>query len=135
MKGALELITNLQKRFVLHIVANGVSRTQDKHLRDSGLYPYFNEVFVSEDTGFQKPMKEFFEYVFTRIPAFPREKGLIIGDSLRADIRGGQRAGLDSCWFNPTETGNDTDTVPTYEIQKLDELYQILNADKRIGSC
>ena len=28
---------------------------------------------------------------------------LIVGDSLSADIQGGQLAGIDTCWFNPQE--------------------------------
>lgn len=128
--GALELITRLQPIFDLYIVTNGVSRTQDRRLRDSGLYPFFKNIFVSEDTGFQKPMKEYFDYVFARIPNFSVETGLIIGDSLSSDIRGGQQAGLDTCWFNPEMKPNNTEIVPTYEIHKLDDLYQILNLTK-----
>ncbi|WP_141433939.1 YjjG family noncanonical pyrimidine nucleotidase [Bacillus sp. 03113] len=127
--GALELITDLQNQYDLYIVTNGVSKTQDKRLRNSGLYPLFKDIFVSEDTGFQKPMKEYFDYVFARIPYFSVEKGLIIGDSLNADIKGGQRAGLDTCWFNPKMKPNDTGIISTYQIKKLKELNRILNVE------
>lgn len=126
VNGAYELITDLQHQYDLYIVTNGVSKTQDKRLRDSGLYPLFKGIFVSEDTGFQKPMKEFFDYVFARIPNFSVEQALIIGDSLSADIKGGQLAGLDTCWFNPEMKPNETKMIPTYQIQKLEELYRIL---------
>ena len=46
-------------------------------------------------------MKEYFDYVFERIPNFAPEEGLIIGDSLSADIKDGYVAGIDTCWFNP----------------------------------
>lgn len=128
--GAFQLITDLQHNYDLYIVTNGVSKTQDKRLRDSGLYPLFKDIFVSEDTGFQKPMKEYFDYVFARIPNFSVKKGLIIGDSFSADIKGGQLAGLDTCWFNPEMKPNNTQIVPTYQIQKLDELYRILNVER-----
>ncbi|SFM36324.1 2-haloacid dehalogenase [Paenibacillus sp. 1_12] len=127
LHGAFELITDLQHQFDLYIVTNGVSKTQDRRLRDSGLHPLFKDIFVSEDTGFQKPMKEYFDYVFARIPNFTVEKGLIIGDSLSADIKGGQLAGLDTCWYNSDMKPNNTGIVPTYEIHHLDELYRILN--------
>ncbi|ASB91305.1 YjjG family noncanonical pyrimidine nucleotidase [Bacillus sonorensis] len=135
--GALELITRLQRRYDLYIVTNGVSKTQYKRLRDSGLYPLFKGIFVSEDTGYQKPMKEYFDYVFARIPHFSKEAGLIIGDSLTADIKGGGIAGLDTCWLNPGMKPNDTGIVPTYQIQKLDELYHILHVEKEsaAGRC
>lgn len=130
LDGAYELITKLQDKFDLYIVTNGVSTTQDKRLRSSGLHPFFKGIFVSEDTGYQKPMKEFFDYVFARIPNFSVEQGLIIGDSLSADIKGGNLVGLDTCWVNPDKKLNSPDIVPTYQIQKLDELYRILNIKK-----
>lgn len=125
--GAFELITTLHKHYDLYIVSNGVSKTQHARLRNSGLHALFKGIFVSEDTGYQKPMKEFFDYVFERIPNFSVEQGLIIGDSLSADIRGGHLSGLDTCWFNPQIKPNTTGISPTYEIQKLDELHGILN--------
>lgn len=125
--GAFDVITNLQNQYELYIVTNGVSKTQYRRLRDSGLYPLFKGIFVSEDTGYQKPMKEYFDYVFKRIPHFSVEQALIIGDSLNADIKGGQLAGIDTCWFNPNRKANDTEIIPTYEIHKLNDLYQILS--------
>ncbi|WML55604.1 YjjG family noncanonical pyrimidine nucleotidase [Neobacillus sp. PS3-12] len=127
VNGALELMNELQKKYDLYIVTNGVSKTQDRRLRDSGLHPFFKDVFVSEDTGYQKPMKEYFDYVFARIPNFSLEHGLIIGDSLSSDIKGGMLAGLDTCWFNPKVKPNNTEIQPTYQIQTLEELFQILN--------
>ena len=127
VNGALELMKELKKKYDLYIVTNGVSKTQDRRLRDSGLHPFFKNVFVSEDTGYQKPMKEYFDYVFARIPNFSLEHGLIIGDSLSSDIKGGMLAGLDTCWFNPKVKPNNTEIQPTYQIQTLEELFQILN--------
>ncbi|MET3698424.1 2-haloacid dehalogenase [Bacillus oleivorans] len=124
--GALELISKLQDHYDLFVVTNGVSQTQYKRLKNSGLHPLFKDNFVSEDTGYQKPMKQFFDYVFARIPDFSAEQGLIIGDSLSSDIKGGYLAGLDTCWFNPMRKPNHTDMIPTYEIKELPELYQIL---------
>ncbi|MED1921862.1 MULTISPECIES: YjjG family noncanonical pyrimidine nucleotidase [Bacillus] len=132
--GAYELIERLSPLFDLYIVTNGVSRSQYKRLGDSGLYPFFKDVFVSEDTGFQKPMKEYFDYVFARIPGFSAEGGLIIGDSLSADIKGGQMAGMDTCWFNPGEKANESGIIPTYEIHSLDELYDVLNVERKAAA-
>ncbi|MEH7013628.1 YjjG family noncanonical pyrimidine nucleotidase [Neobacillus niacini] len=126
VNGAFELISELHHDYNLYVVSNGVSKTQDKRLRDSGLFPLFKDIFVSEDTGYQKPMKEFFDFVFSRIPNFRVEQALIIGDSLSADIKGGELAGMDTCWFNPNLKRNLTNTNPTYQIHKLEELKQIL---------
>lgn len=126
MNGAFELISELHNDYDLYVVTNGVSKTQDKRLRDSGLFPLFKDIFVSEDTGYQKPMKEFFDYVFSRIPNFRVDEALIIGDSLSADIKGGELAGLDTCWFNPNMKQNHTNINPSYQIHNLEEIIQIV---------
>ena len=126
IQGAFEFISQIQSEYDLYIVTNGISKTQDKRLRNAGLHTLFQDVFVSEDTGFQKPMKEYFDYVFEQIPNFAPEEGLIIGDSLSADIKGGYVAGIDTCWFNPEKKSNNSEIMPTYEVQNFEELYAIL---------
>lgn len=135
MDGAFELIVGLQAHYGLYLVTNGVSRIQDKRLRGSGLHPLFKGIFVSEDTGYQKPMRQYFDHVFARIPGFTAPETLIIGDSLNADIRGGHGAGLDTCWFNPGAKPNDSGVTPTYEIRRLDELHQILRSARPRGGA
>jgi len=129
--GAMELIHELQADFNLYIVTNGISKTQDKRLKLSGLYSSFKAIFVSEDTGYQKPMKEFFDFVFERIPNINLNETLIIGDSLSADIKGGILAGIDTCWVNLKGIENTTEWKPTYEIKSLDELFHILKVSRK----
>ncbi|PER35268.1 noncanonical pyrimidine nucleotidase, YjjG family [Bacillus cereus] len=126
MQGAFEFINQIQSEYDLYVVTNGISKTQDKRLRNAGLHSLFKDIFVSEDTGFQKPMKEYFDYVFERIPNFSFEEGLIIGDSLSADIKGGYVAGINTCWFNPEKKPNNSEIVPTYEVHSFEELYALL---------
>ena len=123
--GAFQLIEKLAPHYELYITSNGLADTQMKRLQVTGLAPYFKQVFVSENTGYQKPMKPFFDYVFDRIPNFDTNKAMIIGDSYSADIIGGARASIDTCWFNPSGIAPKTVT-PTYEIQQLNQLLPIL---------
>lgn len=129
VEGALELIHTLEPEYELYITSNGLAETQMKRLQMTGLGPYFKQVFVSENTGYQKPMKPFFDYVFERIPNFDPNKAMIIGDSYSADIIGGANAGIDTCWLNPFNAVPST-IRPTYEIQKLDQLLPIINSHK-----
>ncbi|MDE1548618.1 YjjG family noncanonical pyrimidine nucleotidase [Jeotgalibaca caeni] len=126
MEGSLELLESLKQTHDLYAVTNGVSKTQQRRMADSGLRPYFKKVFVSEDTGYQKPMPEYFDYVFARIASFQKEETLIIGDSLTSDITGGVLAGIDSCWFNPLKKPNPLSIQPTYEIEQLADLPALL---------
>lgn len=41
----------------LYILTNGLSGPQRRRLAGSGLTPYLSDIFVSEETGFQKPRK------------------------------------------------------------------------------
>ena len=51
---------------------------------------------------------------------------LVIGDSLSSDIAGGQAAGLDTCWFNPKHLPLTLKQQPTWQIDALDQLLEIL---------
>lgn len=132
MDGAAELIAELYEAHNLYIVTNGFAQTQDQRLRDSGLYPFFKDIFTSEAIGFQKPAIQFFNHAFSRIGDFDAAQTLIIGDSLTADIKGGQLAGIDTCWINHNKTQNTTSIIPTYEIQKLDELREIVKGQQTL---
>ncbi|AKS71696.1 hypothetical protein RN70_08475 [Staphylococcus schleiferi] len=51
---------------------------------------------------------------------------LIVGDSLTSDIQGGINAGIDTCWYNHRQLHNKTAIKPTYTIQHIQDLIQIL---------
>lgn len=131
--GALGLCRELSREHRLYAVTNGVADTQYRRLSKSGLSPFFTDIFVSEEAGSQKPQKEFFDYCFQRIRnAFPegggpsREEMLLIGDSLTSDMRGGENAGIDTCWYNPGGAGNDAGIPVTAEISSYEELKRFL---------
>lgn len=126
VEGAYELIAQLSKNYDLYVVSNGKTMTQNKRLADANLAKYFKGIFISEQTGHQKPMPAFFEYVFARIEGLDKGKTLIIGDSLTSDIKGGLLAGIDTCWFNIRHTKNTSGILPHYEIQALQELHTLL---------
>lgn len=126
IEGSMELLASLQQTHDVYAVTNGVSKTQHKRLSDSGMNVYFKAIFVSEETGYQKPMPEYFDYVFRHISDLVLEETLIIGDSLTSDITGGALAGIDTCWFNPHNKPNPLDLKPTHEIESLKQLPALL---------
>lgn len=123
---AMEVVQTLKKAHKLYIVTNGVASTQENRLRDSGLAPWFDDIFISEQVGSQKPQKEFFDHCFARISGFDPAQALIIGDSLSSDIKGGNNAGIDTCWFNPEGAENHSDARVDAEIRNLRDLYALL---------
>lgn len=126
IEGAQEILKDLHKLYNIYIITNGVSKTQLKRIKDANLEEIFTDIFVSEDIGFQKPAKEYFEAVIKKIPDFNLRKTLIIGDSLTADIAGGIQNNIDTCWINLNKVENLTDIKPTFEIYKLSDLYELL---------
>lgn len=110
----------------LYVVSNGVLSIQNSRMKGSGLEKYFQKRFISEEIGYPKPHKEFFDCVFAQIENFCKSQTLIVGDSLSSDIRGGVNVGLDTCYFNPNHAENNTELVPTFEISDLRQLFEIV---------
>ena len=124
--GAEALLEALHGQYRLFICSNGVGSVQDGRIASAGIAPYFEDIFISERIGGNKPERAFFEACFARIPAFDRERTLILGDSLTSDIRGGVNAGIRSCWFNPQGRENHGPVFPDYEIRGLEEFPALL---------
>jgi 2-haloacid dehalogenase len=110
----------------LYLVTNGVLTIQNSRLKGSGIGKYFVARFISEEVGCPKPQVEFFYHCFERIENFDKCKTLIVGDSLTSDIQGGINAGIDSCWYNPKHEQNTRGIIPTYEIDDLEKLFEIV---------
>lgn len=126
VNSAKEILLSQKGKYTLVAVTNGTKVAQDKKLRLSGLDKIFDWIFISEDVGFEKPNKEYFDYVFETLGITDKTEVLIIGDSLTSDIKGGYIAGIDTCWFNPSHNQNTINVHVTYEIDSLDKLKEIL---------
>ena len=127
--GAMELLDSLIDRgYELYAATNGITTIQTGRLSQSGLAPYFNQVFISEQLQTQKPDALFYEKIGQEIAGFDKEKALMIGDSLTADIQGGNNAGIDTIWYNPHHLENHTQAQPTYEVHSYQDLLDCLDA-------
>lgn len=114
--------------YVQCAVTNGTKVAQTRKLSRSGMDKVLDYVFISEDVGFEKPDEKFFQSVFQQIGQYKGEEVLIVGDSLNADMRGGSRAGIRTCWHNPFGQLNDAGVQLDYEIQRLGQVLEIVNA-------
>jgi|LSQX01.1.fsa_nt_gb 2-haloacid dehalogenase len=122
--GAKQVCEKLCKYAKLYIATNGTEKVQLSRLNNSGLEQYFENVFISERIGYAKPMREYFEYIFSSIEGFSKDLALMVGDSLQSDIAGAKVAGIDTCWFDRDNTGADGEA--TYRITKLEALLDIV---------
>lgn len=63
------------------------------------------------------------------MPGFCKEKAVIVGDSLSSDMKGGNNAGIATCWYNPSGLQNHLEVKVDYEIKNLNEIWEILEKD------
>lgn len=124
--GAEAVLQELGSRYPLYVVSNGNTQVQYGRLGISGFQKYFRQIFLSEEIGYTKPDKRFFEECLRRLPDVKREEILLIGDSLSSDMAGGRNAGIDTCWYNPAKIPEDASIPVTYEIRDLRELCALL---------
>ena len=125
--GVEELLRKLiSQGYELYAATNGITYIQTGRLEQSGIAPYFKEIFISEQLHTQKPDAEFYEKIGARIPNFDKNQTLMIGDSLSADIQGGNNAGIDTIWYNPHHLENKTQAQPTYEVHSYKDLLNCL---------
>ena len=123
---SLALVTSLRGRVRQCAVTNGTLAAQTKKLARSGLGELFDAVFISDEIGYEKPDVRFFDAVFASLGPCDRRRVMIVGDSLTGDMRGGNNAGILTCWYNPEGKPNDRVAAVTYEIRDLWEIPALL---------
>ena len=130
LPGAEEAVDALSKKYRLFLASNGTAVVQKGRMTSANLYRFFEKVFVSQEIGHNKPSKAYFDACFAQIPGFDRSKAMIVGDSLTSDIRGGNNAGIKTCWVNPNHAPRNPEIHVDYEIEALHQLENLLEQMK-----
>ena len=120
------VLKKLQQSYKLALVSNGAPDLQREKFQGSRLGPYFDIVVISGEVGIGKPDPRIFEIVLGRL-GVSAEMAVMVGNSLKSDIAGGQQVGLKAVWLNRDNKDNDNSVKPDYEINNLNELLQILD--------
>ena len=130
LPGAEEAVKRLSQKYRLFLASNGTASVQKGRMTSANLYRFFEKVFVSEEIGYNKPEKAYFDGCFAQILDFDPEKAMIVGDSLTSDIRGGLNAGIATCWVNRHGAPRDPGIPADYEIASLSQLEALLETLK-----
>ena len=130
MEGAVELCDQLSRIGEIGIITNGIQYVQNKRIENSPLSQYLSFVSVSDECGFAKPDSRFFEFTVNKAKSFEKNKTIIVGDRLDADILGAKNFGIDSIWFNPRQTNGDSQIDSTFEVAHLNEIIAKLSTPK-----
>lgn len=122
----LDIVKALQGTVKQYVVSNGTIIAQNKKLKLSGLGELMDGVFLSEELSVEKPNVEFFHKVFEAIGSVDPQETIIVGDSLSSDIRGGNNAGIRTCWYNPSGQAVPGDLRIDYEIRDLHQVLKLV---------
>ena len=123
--GVEDLLISLKDKYKLAIVTNGLKEAQRARLDKVGISKYFDVIVVSDEIGFAKPDKGYFDFVHKEIGEIDKEKVLLIGDNPNSDILGAKDFGYKSCWINANE--KQTEIVADYEITSVLHLPKVLS--------
>lgn len=119
---AIELLSELQPNYKLHIITNGFQEVQHVKINQSGMAKFLTIVVTSEMAGAKKPNPLIFNYALEKAGA-NLENSVMIGDDLNTDIKGAVNVGMKSIYFNPNKRTNNS--IAWKEVVTLMEIKDI----------
>lgn len=125
IEGARKAMKELYEHYHIAIITNGVKTTQISRISSTDLNNYFEELFISEEIGFEKPSVNYFEYVLDHIEEKDKTRILVIGDSISSDIKGAYNANLDAVWISKEIKKAEYPIIAT--LPSIKYLYLFLN--------
>ena len=125
IEGARKAMKELYEHYHIAIITNGVKTTQISRISSTDLNNYFEELFISEEIGFEKPSVNYFEYVLDHIEEKDKPRILVIGDSISSDIKGAYNANLDAVWISKEIKKAEYPIIAT--LPSIKYLYLFLN--------
>ncbi len=121
-EGAIELLDYLQPKYQLHIITNGFAEVQYKKLENSGIAGYFNSVTNSEMAGVKKPHPKIFEHALS-VANTTKERSVMIGDCIDADVKGALSFGMDAIYFNEQKKEVPADVMQVHHLLELKPIF------------
>ncbi|MBC5825022.1 MAG: HAD family hydrolase [Candidatus Eremiobacteraeota bacterium] len=95
----LPVLEELHRRYTLGIITNGFAETHDKKMARLELSKFFDHVLLAGEMDLAKPDPQIFRHAMDLAGSKP-EQSVMVGDRFERDIRGAQRAGMRTVWFN-----------------------------------
>jgi HAD superfamily hydrolase (TIGR01493 family) len=89
---AIDVLTELKKDYKLILVSNIDCFSKDI-IEKYSLQNYFDQIFLSCDTGFLKTNPKLFELVLEK-SGLEKQDVVMVGDSMESDIRSAEEAGI-----------------------------------------
>ena len=97
--GTIDILNYLKKkRYHLNIITNGFKEVQRQKIETSGLKPFFDKIFISEEIKSPKPERGIFEYSIKSANA-KKINSIMIGDDWEVDVLGAVNYGIDAIHY------------------------------------
>lgn len=125
IEGAVETIRTLNESYRLGVITNSTKETQFKKLNTLCIEEYFDEFVFSESVGSRKPDEKIFHTAVKRVDEEPGNC-LYVGDSFRRDVKGANKIGMHTYWFNRGGKKKIEQEIADLEITELKQLLDIL---------
>ncbi len=128
IEGAPEFVKELHKYCKIYLATNGLTKAQTGRFSQSAVKDFIDGVFISEQIGFAKPDKAYFDFIFESLKIEDKSRVIMLGDSLTSDMQGGKNAGITTCRYS--RNGEILDSpLCDYQITDYDEFFDILFAE------
>lgn len=127
LPGATEFVKKLHEEYdvKVYLSTNGLTVPQTGRYRRSGIDRYMDGIYISEQIGFSKPSKEYFDYIFNDLGVTDKSRVIILGDSLTSDMQGGRNADIATCRYL-REGEPDGNPLCDFEITEYDQFFDLL---------
>lgn len=126
IEGAESFCKKIYHKYKVVILSNGIEDVLIARMAGSKISDCFHEMVVSEAVGVSKPDPLIFEHAMKVAGCSDKKDILMIGDSLKADIQGGSRFGINTCYVNLRHVSPPKHISPTMTITSLKELEDLL---------
>lgn len=124
--GVVETLSELQDAGLdVALVTNLTTRIQLTKVDHLGLDNHVDLVLTSEETGREKPASVMFTLPMARLDVSPGET-VMVGDSVSADVAGGNALGLTTVLFNDDATDLTGHQRPDHRIESFSEITEVV---------
>ena len=125
VKNAEACLAALSKKFPCHIATNAKDSTKEdisKALTRVNLGKYISDIFCYKEIGYEKPTREYYDFIFKKLSLAPHEI-VLIGDDLEKDFKGAMRNSVYGILFDP----DDKNAGAELRIKDLLEIHNVLD--------
>lgn len=131
VKGAYDMLEYLSSKYILCAASNGPYKQQLHRLELADMKKYFTHLFISEDMGWAKPDRRFYDKAMKILGSgIKNDEIVVIGDSVTSDMTGAWNSGMKTVLFDKygryTEKVFEGKKSPDAIVPVLDRIKEIL---------